>query len=142
MKTGFRGVKKTLAAFTVAFAMSAAMPAAAPAADNPLFAEMLLLDKAFRDIVSAVALGDTDTVVRSIESFHGAAEKTKAALAEGKVKLRKNPEMIKEFERLDREFHKNLGVLSEAASKKNRPRMLATTKRLLDGCIQCHQTFR
>lgn len=142
MKTGSWNVKKTLAALAVAFAMSAVIPTAAPAADNPLYAEMLFLDKAFRDIVSAVALGDTDTVVRSIESLHGVVEKTRAALAEGKVNLRKNPERIKEFDRLDKEFHKNLGVLSEAASRKNRPKMLSTTKRLLDGCIQCHQTFR
>ncbi|MBI5970949.1 MAG: cytochrome c [Deltaproteobacteria bacterium] len=142
MKTGFRSAKKTLAAFAVAFVTLAAMPAAAHAADNPLFAEMLFIDKAFRDIVSAVALGDTDTVVKAVESLHGAAEKTKAAIAEGGVKLRKNADRMKEFERLDKEFHKNLGILSEAASKKNRPKMLATAKRLLDGCIQCHQTFR
>ena len=140
MKPGSWGVRKSFAAFAVA--AIAALPALSLAADNPLYVEMLFLDEAFRDIVSAVAIGDTDTVVKAIVPLHGLAEKTRKGLSEGTVKLRKNADRMAEFERLDKEFHKNLDTLTDAASKKNRPKMLATTKRLLDGCIRCHQTFR
>ncbi len=114
----------------------------APASTNPLIEEMTALDAAFRDIVSAVALGDTEKVHRAIESLHGAMEKTHEGMHAGTVTLPKNAARIKEFTERDAKFHEKLDALDRATRRKNQREMLRITKQLLDGCVQCHQTFR
>jgi len=115
---------------------------AQPAPSNPLVEEMTALDAAFRNIVSAVALGDTEKVLGSIESLHGAMEKTRDGMHAGTVILPKNASRIKEFTERDARFHAKLEALDRATRRNNRREMLRITKQLLDGCVQCHQTFR
>lgn len=109
---------------------------------NPLVEEMLALDRAFREIVSAVSLGDTDAVHTALEPLHGTMEKTHKGVHAGTVILRKNPGLITEFKRMDMAFHAKLEALGRAAHHKNKKEMLRITKQLLEGCVQCHTKFR
>ena len=109
---------------------------------NALVEEMRRLDKAFHEIVSGVALNDSRRVRAAIESLHGAFAKTQDALYHGEAELRKNPQDAKVFERMDRDFHKDLEALSHAAEKNDSKRMNELTKKLLDGCVSCHKSFR
>jgi len=109
---------------------------------NPLIEEMIILDHAFRDIVSAVSLGDADAVRKALEPMHGTMEKTHDGVREGRVALRKNAGRIKEFKTMDFAFHAKLEALGRAAHHKNQKEMLRITKQLLEGCVQCHSKFR
>lgn len=109
---------------------------------NPLTEEMVQLDEVFRAVVSGVALGDNERVHAAIESMHGAMEKTHEGVKAGTVKTPKNPEKVKEFVKMDKEFHARLETLAHAAQKNDQKKMLALTKQLLDGCVGCHQMFR
>ena len=86
---------------------------------NPLIEEMLTLDRAYRDIVSAVALGDTDAVHKALETMHGTMEKTHEGIHAGTVTLHKNADHITEFKTMDIAFHAKLEALSRAAHHKN-----------------------
>ena len=109
---------------------------------NPLIEEMIILDRAFRDVVSAVSLGDAGAVRKALEPMHGTMEKTHAGVREGRVTLRKNAARIKEFKTMDLAFHAKLEALNRAAHHKNKKEMLRITKQLLEGCVQCHSKFR
>jgi len=109
---------------------------------NPLIEEMTLLDRAFRDIVSAVSLGDTDAVHKALEPLHGTMEKTHEGLNTGAVAVRRNADRIKEFKTMDLAFHAKLEALDRAAHHKNQKEMLRIAKQLLEGCVQCHAKFR
>ncbi len=109
---------------------------------NPLIEEMMILDRAFRDIVSAVSLGDADAVSKALEPMHGTMEKTHEGVRAGTVTLRKNAVRIKEFKTIDLAFHAKLEALARAAHHKNQKEMLRITKQLLEGCVQCHSKFR
>ena len=118
--------------------------AAAPASpgDNPLTDEMMKLDAVFREVVSGVALGDGARVHQALEAMHGAMEKTHDGVHRGTVKIPKNSGRVKEFVDLDKKFHAKLDTLAQAAHKNDLQAMLKLTKELLDGCVQCHRTFR
>ncbi|KWT76796.1 cytochrome c [Candidatus Magnetominusculus xianensis] len=118
------------------------LSAGAAVGDNPLVDEMLILDGVFKEIVSAVAVGSGSRVVNALEPMHGTREKTHEGIHSGKVKIPKNQKRIGEFVKLDEEFHHNLEKLAEAARKENKDAMLSITKKLLDGCINCHKTFK
>jgi hypothetical protein len=109
---------------------------------NPLVEEMTLLDRAFRDIVSAVSLGNTDAVQKALESMHGTMEKTQVGIQAGTVTLSKNAGHITEFKTMDSAFHAKLEALDRAAHHKNQKEMLRITKQMLEGCVQCHTKFR
>lgn len=121
-------------------------PLIAPAEENAhrgaLVEEMHRLDASFREIVSAVALGDGARVARAIEDLHGAREKTEEALHAGEITLPKNPDKAELFKKLDHEFHTGLKALSHAAVKGNRAGMVSATQRLLGQCAGCHRVFR
>lgn len=132
-----------LAAATLAVSAEHRHHAAADhAGQNALVEEMRKLDAAFREIVSAVALGDGHRVHSAIETLHGAMEKTQDALQHGEVKLRKNAQDVKVFEKMDSDFHKDLESLAAAAHKNDTRRMSELTKKLLDGCVSCHKSFK
>ena len=114
----------------------------APAVPNPLIEEMLTLDSVFRNIVSAVAIADAEKVQQAMAPLHGAMEKTHEGIHAGTVTLPKNAARINEFVERDRKFHEMLEALDRAASHNHQQEMLRITKQLLDGCIQCHRTFR
>jgi len=109
---------------------------------NPLIEEMMALDRSYRDIVSAVSLGDTDAVHKALEPLHGTMEKTHEGLHAGAVTVRKNADRITEFKTMDIAFHAKLEALDRAAHHKNQKEMLRITKQLLEGCVQCHTKFR
>ncbi|OGP94001.1 MAG: hypothetical protein A2V53_02290 [Deltaproteobacteria bacterium RBG_19FT_COMBO_56_10] len=146
-------MKKT--AFLKAAAVSALLISATPvvagsadhshheaAGSGALIEEMKALDAVFREVVSAVALGDGHRVHQALESMHGRMEKTQEALHKGEVKLRKNASKMAEFEKMDKEFHANLESLAGAANKGDRQNMTVVAKKLLDGCVACHNQFR
>ncbi len=109
---------------------------------SPLIEEMLKLDEAFREIVSAVALDDSDRVRNAVESMHGSMEKTHEAMHHGSVTIPKNADRIEDFVRQDKEFHARLENLSDAAARNDRDAMRRITKDLLDRCVTCHRDFR
>jgi cytochrome c556 len=112
------------------------------AAPNPLIEEMLNLDSVFRNIVSAIALADAEKVKKALAPMHGAMEKTHEGIHAGTVTLPKNAARIGEFVERDHKFHEMLEALDRAASHNHQQEMLRITKLLLDGCVQCHRTFR
>jgi cytochrome c556 len=114
----------------------------AASSTGALIEEMKALDAVFREVVSAVALGDGHRVHLALESMHGKMEKTQEALHAGEVKLRKNASKAALFERMDKNFHADLESLAKAAQMNNRQKMTAFTKKLLDGCVACHSQFR
>lgn len=118
------------------------MHAAANNGANPLVEEMMQLDEVFRAVVSGVALGDGERVHAALESMHGAMEKTHEGVKAGKVTTPKNPKKVKEFVKMDKDFHAKLETLAHAAQKNDQKKMLLLTKQLLDGCVSCHQMFR
>lgn len=109
---------------------------------NPLVEEMQQLDSSFKEIVSAVIAGNGARVHKAIEAMHGRMERTQEAVHSGEVKIPKNPERVREFIALDKEFHSNLEKLAHSAEAENRPKMLIYTKKLIDGCVRCHNTFK
>ncbi|MCE5312175.1 MAG: hypothetical protein LLF86_03385, partial [Nitrospiraceae bacterium] len=123
----------------------AALPPAASSSQQPdtaLIQEMVTLDSTFKEIVSAVALGSGERVIKAIEPMHGTMEKTHAAVQSGDVKIRKNQNKLSTFIKMDKDFHTNLTSLAAASKKNDQKLMLSTTKKLMDGCVACHQMFR
>lgn len=116
--------------------------ASSSAGSGALVEEMKALDAVFREVVSAVALGDNHRVHQALESMHGKMEKTQEALHAGKVSLRKNAAKAAEFEKMDSDFHARLASLGRAAQKGDSKGMTEITKKLLDGCVACHKMFR
>ena len=116
--------------------------ASSPAGSNPLVDEMVLLDRVFQEVVSAVALGGGQRVHRALESLHGTMEKTADGIRSGSVRVPIKANRVKEFMKLDTKFHRDIEALARAADKNNQPKMLSLTKKLLEGCVTCHRTFR
>jgi cytochrome c556 len=109
---------------------------------NPLIEEMMILDRVFRDVVSAVSLGDNEGVHKALESMHGTMEKTHEGVHTGSVVIPRNAKRVKEFVQMDREFHEKLETLASAAHRNDQKNMLKITKQLLDDCVRCHTMFR
>ena len=109
---------------------------------NPLISEMLILDHAFQQVVSAVALGDGAKVSKALDAMHGTMEKTHEGMHEGTVRIPKNAHREKEFVEMDKKFHLNLERLADAGRSNNQAKMLSLTKVLLEGCVNCHREFR
>jgi hypothetical protein len=118
------------------------MSAQAALGDNPLIDEMVLLDRVFMDVVSAVAVGNGNRVVSALEPMHGTQQRTHEGIHSGKVKIPKNQNRLGEFVKMDEAFHHNLERLAAAARKDNKGDMLSITKTLLDGCVNCHKIFK
>jgi cytochrome c556 len=113
-----------------------------PQGKNQLMEEMVILDGVFREVVSAVSLGDGERVHTALESMHGTMEKTHEGLHSGSVKIPRNSDRLNDFVQMDKEFHGDLEALAHAAHANDQQAMLALTKKLLDGCVNCHRTFR
>lgn len=109
---------------------------------NPLIEEMRLLDTVYRDVVSAVSLGDGERVYHALHSMHGTMEKTHEGVHHGTVKLTKNADKLETFVKMDKGFHGELDKLATAAKKNDQQAMLTISKGLLDGCVNCHVMFR
>lgn len=109
---------------------------------NPLIEEMQVLDGVYREVVSAVSLGDGERVEHALHSMHGTMEKTHEGVHHGTVKLTKNADKLETFVKMDKEFHGKLEKLAAAAKKNDQQGMLALSKGLLDDCVKCHGMFR
>ena len=110
--------------------------------DNPLVEEMIKLDSVFREVVSGVAMGDGQRVHGALETMHGTMEKTHEGVHSGKVSIKKNANRLEEFVEMDKEFHGKLEKLAHAAQEGEQDEMLHITKELLEGCVECHRSFR
>jgi cytochrome c556 len=117
-------------------------PAMHEQAGNPLIEEMVALDGVFRDVVSAVAVGDGHRVHEALEKMHGTMEKTHEGVHHGTVTLKKNAHRMNDFVAQDKQFHGKLEHLAKAAHKNDGNAMLSLTKDLLDRCVKCHRDFR
>jgi hypothetical protein len=117
-------------------------PVAAAPIPNPLREGMIALDTAFRDLVSAVALDESEKVRNAAIAMHDAREKGMAGLLAGLVILPKNAQRDKAFFDQDQKFHDKLEALDRAARHNNQREMQRITQMLLAGCVKCHQTFR
>jgi cytochrome c556 len=115
---------------------------AQPTGTNPLIEEMVTLDGVFRDVVSAVVLGQGAQVHKALESMHGTMEKTHEGVHAGTVTLPRNNKRMPEFVKMDKQFHEKLEALALSGQRNDQKDMLSLTKQLLDRCVQCHQLFR
>jgi cytochrome c556 len=111
-------------------------------ASNPLVEEMMILDSTYREVVSAVALGDNARVRTALEAMHGTMEKTHEGMHSGSVTIPRNAARVNDFMKMDKAFHEKLEALDRAALHNKQKELLRVTKLLLDGCVQCHQVFR
>ncbi len=109
---------------------------------NPLVEEMLILDKVFRDVVSAVSLGNGEAAHQALKAMHGTMEKTHEGVEKGTVQIPRNADHLEEFVAMDTAFHDDLERLAHASHENDQKKMLELTKKLLDGCVACHQKFR
>lgn len=110
--------------------------------ENPLKTEMKLLDSAFKNLIDSLIFNSPKTIEEPFEEVHKAKEKTEAALKKGLIKLPKNNNKIKEFIKMDEEFHHNMEGLIEASRKGDMKKVQDITHRLLNDCVQCHNRFR
>ena len=109
---------------------------------DPLIEEMRILDSVFREVVSAVAIGDSERVVQALQSMHGTMEKTHEGVHHGTVKMRKNADKRETFITMDKNFHAELEALGAVAKRNDQQAMLTLSKDLLDRCVKCHGMFR
>ncbi len=109
---------------------------------NPLIEEMVVLDGVFREVVSAVAVGDGHRVHEALEKMHGTMERSHEGIRHDTVTLRKNAGRLGEFIEQDKQFHAKLEALAMAAHRNDGDAMLSLTKDLLDRCAKCHRDFR
>ena len=110
--------------------------------ENPLKTEMRLLDSAFKNLIDSLIFNNPKTIQEPFEEVHKAKKNTEAALEKGLIKLPKNNDKIKDFVKMDEEFHHNMEGLIEASGKGNMKKVQDITHRLLNGCVQCHNRFR
>jgi len=114
----------------------------APPADNPVKAEMRLLDKAFKNLIDSLILNNPKAIEEPFHEVHMAKANTEKALEKGEIRLPKNNDKIKQFVEMDEQFHGNLEALIEASRKGDMKAVQDVTHKLLNGCVQCHNKFR
>lgn len=137
-RTAGIGLVLVVASMSVADAQQAAP---APA-ESPLKIEMRLLDKAFKNLIDSLIFGNLKAVEEPFHAVHEAKANTDKALKRGEINLPKNADKVKEFVRMDGEFHRHLEDLMEAAGKGDAKGVQRMTMKLLNGCVQCHAKFR
>jgi cytochrome c556 len=128
-------------------APAAAQPAAATleprrAPQNPVQAEMQLLEAALMKAVRSFAEGDLRPIAQSLHEVHQAKERTEAAIADGSYRPPKNPEAIDAFVAMDEAFHDRLVDLVRASRANDPVQAGAALGQVLAGCDGCHQVFR
>ena len=110
---------------------------------NLIMEEMTALDQAFKTIIDGVVLGDMERIKPAMMGVYEALERIERALKAGqKVILPKNQGQIREFIRLDDQFHSDLEDLTRAAETGQRKVVKNYAHRLLDSCVVCHEKFR
>lgn len=110
--------------------------------ENPLKTEMLVLDNAFKNLISSLVLNNLSAIEEPFHEVHKARHKTEEALERKEIVLPKNNDKMAEFTKIDNKFHHELEALIEASRKGDLKKVQKVTHELLDTCIQCHTKFR
>ena len=131
-----------IAAVFAALSSSATAQDTKTTADNPIKAEMRLLNDAFHNLINSLILNNPKAVEEPFHAVHRAKANTEKALERGDVRLPKNNDKIKQFIKMDKEFHENMEILIEASRKGDMNKVQKTAHELLNGCIGCHNKFR
>ena len=131
-----------IAAVFAALSSSATAQDTKTTADNPIKAEMRLLNNAFNNLINSLILNNPKAVEEPFHAVHRAKANTEKALERGDVRLPKNNDKIKQFIKMDKEFHENMEILIEASHKGDTKKIQEITHKLLNGCIGCHNKFR
>ncbi len=108
---------------------------------NPLVSEMATLDNVMRETVSAIAEADGARVAEAVDAIRGPMQRTQQAIRAGNVTLPKGGR-LDDFQRSYDAFHAQLETLARAGKQNNVEAMLIVTKQLLEGCVNCHRTYR
>lgn len=132
-----------LSCLAFAIRSEGAAVAAEPAeTENPVKAEMRLLNTAYMNLITSLIFNNPGAIAEPFHEVHKATEVTEKAIKSGKVKLPKNNDKMKRFIEMDEQFHKNTEELLTAARRGNMQWVEGVTNKLLTGCIQCHKMFR
>ncbi len=118
------------------------VPPVPQAIQNPLSAEMGLLNEAFKGLVEGIILNRWDKIEEPFHAVHMAKQKTHEALHHKQVFLPKNTNKVAEFVKMDETFHHDLEKMLGAVKKKDQKESLRLTHKLLDQCVACHNMFR
>ena len=110
--------------------------------ENPLKAEMQVLDNAFKNLITSIVLNNLSAIEEPFHEVHKAKHKTEEALERKEIVLPKNNDKMAEFTKIDNKFHHELEDLIEASRKGDLKKVQKVTHELLDTCIQCHTKFR
>ncbi len=108
---------------------------------NPLAEEMMVLDSAIREVVSAIAQAEGTRVTKALGTMNGAMRKTHQAIKAGAFSLPKNGDRLDEFQRRDESFHAQIEALDRAGQRNDIDAMLMITKQLIESCVSCHRMF-
>ena len=138
----FQRILILIVAVLAALSSSATAQDTKTTADNPIKAEMRLLNNAFNNLINSLILNNPKAVEEPFHKVHKAKSNTEKALERGDVRLPKNNDKLKQFIEMDKEFHENIEILIEASRKGDMNKVQKTTHELLNGCIGCHNKFR
>jgi len=113
-----------------------------PAPQNAVQNEMLLLEDAMRDSVTAIARDNLASIPQSLHRVHEAREATEHALETGTYVLHRNASRREDFEKMDRAFHAELEKLEETANTNDSAKTATQLGAVLTQCNGCHADFR
>ncbi len=113
-----------------------------PTPQNPVQAEMQLLELALMKAVRAFAEGDLRPIAQSLHEVHQAKERTEAAIHDGSYRPPKNPDQIETFVAMDEAFHDRLVDLVRASRANDPAQAGVALGQVLQGCEGCHAVFR
>lgn len=139
---------KRLIVSVIAFAVLSSLAAYAeeqqksPEAESPVKTEMRLLNAAFINLIDSLVLNNPQAIEEPFHEVHKAKANTEEALKKGELRLPKNGDKIKQFVRMDEQFHRKTEAMLAAARKGNMRMVQNMTHKLLNGCVQCHRMFR
>jgi hypothetical protein len=109
---------------------------------NAVQNEMLLLNDAMRDAVTAVANDDMQMLPHGFHRVHMARELTVKAIEAGEYKTPRNPDQMEAFLAMDEAFHGELEKLLKASESGDLPATTAQLGAVLQQCTGCHEQFR
>lgn len=130
----------TLALILALFSGVQAM--ATESTNNAIKAEMILLDKAFKNAIDGLILNKPEIIEHPFHEVHAAKMATEKAIKKGDVRLPKNGDKMEEFIQMDEVFHDKLRTLLRATRKKDMGEVKNAINDIMDGCVECHNKYR
>jgi len=110
---------------------------------NLILEEMAALDRAFKTVIDALVLGDMQRIPPALKEVAEAREKVEQAIKTGqKILLPKNQSQLREFLRLDEQFHVDLEELNKSAQTDQKKAVRNYAHKILDACVVCHEKYR